>query len=49
MRSSTYQVIELRTGRTIGTYATARAARKVAERKDLAYGAYGYAVVEVSA
>jgi hypothetical protein len=49
MDTSIYQVIDGRTGEVVSTHATAKAARRSAERRDLAYGACRFWVTEVTA
>lgn len=44
-----YKVIDRHTGITVGTYATLKAARRTADRKDLQYGAIRYMVQRASA
>ena len=44
-----FQVVEIATGYVVGTYQTRQAARRAKDRKDNAYGAYAYRVVEYCA
>lgn len=39
-----YQVIDNRTGQLVGTYSTAKRARRKADKLDLVYGAIRYSV-----
>lgn len=39
-----YRVIDTQTGKTVGTYATAKTARTARDRLDLRYGAIRYRV-----
>jgi hypothetical protein len=45
MMNKTHQVIDSQTGAVTGRYTSAKAAIRVADRKDLKYGAVRYIVV----
>lgn len=39
-----YQIIDSKTGKVLGTYQTLKTARRIADRKDLEYGAIRYII-----
>jgi hypothetical protein len=48
MMNTTYQVIDIRTNEVVATRSTRKAARRLADKLDLEYGAIRYSVKEAA-